>query len=328
MIRKGGHTLILIVGDTDASTIYDGRVDMTGPPVGLKHIIKGLRDKRLDIMPGTQPPVVILCELMPRDWLDIINADKVFFVRGNPMDIKSLQSAGFLRAKGIGIVRMHHGTIGNCEKVSDSRLVLAAHMIQSMMPPTITIPIVTDHAYAGTFDLLPKDRVHLEEGPLSLSYLTGPPAELPRAVRSLWGGEKAISQSNGLDGKPSPNNTTSVLSGETSNESWEEMEIYDIKFHPRYMRGQAFHPSALTSMVANSLYNPTLISMVDALIEAPMFVIDVPRAWEHSRYIDWVLWLMRERNLMSMALIRTANGADVQGAMMTGIWHQPATLCC
>ena len=63
-------------------------------------------------------------------------------------------------------------------------------------------------------------------------------------------------------------------------------------------------------MVANSMYNPTLVSLVDAMIECPMMLIEVPKAWNGCKYQDFVLWLLRERELLAFALYRSANGSQ------------------
>ena len=58
------------------------------------------------------------------------------------------------------------------------------------------------------------------------------------------------------------------------------------------------------------MYNPNLITMVDALMEAPMLMIEVPKVFFQSRYNDFALWLMRERGLLALALYRSAEASQ------------------
>lgn len=71
-----------------------------------------------------------------------------------------------------------------------------------------------------------------------------------------------------------------------------------------------FYASTVTSMVASSMYNPNLINMVDALIEAPMMIIDVPKVFYQSRFQDFAIWLFRERGLLPLALYRNAEASQ------------------
>jgi len=310
ILSSGGHVLLLLVGDTEVSSIPIGSSKLTGSLVGINCFMKALRDKRLELNQGTQPPVVVVSELQPADWHMTADMERVYYIAGNPCRSSDLLRAGIRTCKAIVIARMHNGPIGGIDVIADARLVLAATTASFLLPSDKIVPIITDHAYAGSCDLLPKERVFVEDGPLSQSSLVGPPAELPRALKAIFAGPKVLARSTGLDGKPPPIiDVQSLFSGKIE-DKYEELEKFDIKYHPRYLRGQVFHPSAVASMVANSVYNPTLIAMVDALIESPMMLVDVPKVWFQCRYSDFAIWLLRERELLALGLYRNAEASQ------------------
>ncbi|CAL1127983.1 unnamed protein product [Cladocopium goreaui] len=57
-------------------------------------------------------------------------------------------------------------------------------------------------------------------------------------------------------------------------------------------------------------YNPNLVTMVDALMEAPMLMLEVPKVFYQARYSDFAIWLLRERGLMVLALYRSAEASQ------------------
>lgn len=207
---------------------------------------------------------------------------------------------------------MHNGCMGGVSKITDSRVILTAALATSLLPQNVIVPIVTDHGFMGSSDLLPVERVFIEEAPLFKASAIRPPAPVPRAVTSLFKGWKALAKSSDLAGRPSQLNANDSSSMDNGNpdDSYEDLTKYDLKYHPRYLNGQVFHPSTVASMVANSLYNPSLISMVDSLIQSPILLIDVPKAWEAARYQEFAIWLVRERQLMPLGMYRSAEASQ------------------
>eukprot|EP00930_Biecheleria_cincta_P056569 TRINITY_DN42655_c0_g1_i1.p1 TRINITY_DN42655_c0_g1~~TRINITY_DN42655_c0_g1_i1.p1 ORF type:complete len:1205 (+),score=181.91 TRINITY_DN42655_c0_g1_i1:147-3617(+) len=310
LLEKGGHVILCLSGDTEVSSIQVGSRKLTGPEQGLACFMKSLRDKRLCLHEGSQPPVVVLGEVMPSDWHSVVAMDRVYYMQGSPVRVSDLERAGCKNAKCLVFCRSHNGTVGGTYKVADARVVLGAVMAHSLIPLNKLTPVVTDHSYIGSTRLLPDDRVLVEDGPVSKTAQVDEPSPMPKAVQALFGGSKALAKTAGLDGRPSPMMDSQTLHAGVVKDKYEDLEKFDIKYHPRFLSGQVFHPSAVASMVANSLHNPTLISLVDAMIECPMMLIEVPKAWHGSKYQDFVLWLLRERELLAFALYRSANGSQ------------------
>lgn len=307
---SGGHVLVCLVGDTEVSSIPVGSSKLTGACIGIEHFMKSLRDDRLELNQDSQPSVLFLGELQPVDWHKICHLERVWFLSGSPLRAEDLMRAGLDTCSTVVIARMHSGTVGKVTKTADARVVLAATMAAYMLPFDRVTPIVTDHAYPGSCELLPPERVFIEEGPLLSTAMVGPPPELPQALTALLRGAKALARSIGLDGKPPPIIDVASLDGGIYQEKYEDMEIHDIKYHPRYMRGQVFYSSVVTSIVASSMYNPNLVTMVDALMEAPMLMLEVPKVFYQARYSDFAVWLLRERGLMVLALYRSAEASQ------------------
>ncbi|CAJ1407266.1 unnamed protein product [Effrenium voratum] len=311
LINSGGHVLVLLVGDTEVSSVSVGSSKLIGAPVGIDNFMKALRDDRLELNQGSQPTVLFLGELQPSDWHKICHLERVFYLAGSPLRTEDLYRAGIKTCSAVVVARMHSGVVGQkVMKIADARVVLAATMAAYSLPSDKVLPIVTDHAYAGSCDLLPPERVFIEEGPPVNTSMVGPPPLLPQALTALLGGAKALTRSIGLDGKPPPVIDVASLDGGTFSEKYEDMETRDIKYHPRYLRGQVFFSAAATTMVASSMYNPNLITLIDALIEAPMFMIDVPKVFYQSRYQDLAIWLLRDRGLLALALYRSAEASQ------------------
>lgn len=306
----GGHVLVCLVGDTETSSIPVGSSKLIGTPIGTDYFMKCLRDDRLELNQGSQPSVLFLGELQPADWHKICHLERVYYMAGSPLRAEDLLHAGLESCSSVVIVRMHSGSVGKVTKKADARVVLAATMAAYMLPFEKVTPIITDHCYPGSCELLPPERVFIEEGPLLSTAMVGPPPELPQALTAILKGTKALARSIGLDGRPPPIIDVASLESGNVNEKYEDMEIHDIKYHPRYMRGEVFFASVATAIVASSMYNPNLVPMVDSLIEAPMLMIEVPKVFYQSRYSDFVLWLLRERSLLALALYRSAEASQ------------------
>merc|ERR1719158_1845395 len=92
-------------------------------------------------------------------------------------------------------------------------------------------------------------------------------------------------------------------------EDYEMLEMPDYAEHPRFMCGRVFVTSAMTAMVANTMHNHSLVSMVGALLEAPFLLLHVPFVWQGQSYADLCAWLMSKRNLLALGIYRNSQSA-------------------
>merc|ERR1719261_2422371 len=87
-------------------------------------------------------------------------------------------------------------------------------------------------------------------------------------------------------------------------EDYEVLETPDYAEHPRFMSGMVFVTSQMTALVANTMHNHQLCSMVGCLLEAPYLLLHVPYSWQGRCYADLCEWLMRHRNLLALGIYR------------------------
>jgi len=284
----GGHILLCIVSDTTANiehltTLPDG----IGPASGIAHFMKPLRDDRFK-GPEFRPAVIVLADALPSDWSDVLEHDRTYFVRGSPLDLADLESAGFREAKTIAIVRGHMGGHVGCHKVADARVLVLTTLIESNLPRSSTATIITDLSFDGSCCFLPASRVSVH-GPKM-----GPAVAVPKHIQNL---SDLFSDDVNEPGRP-------------AEEDYESLVTLEYAHHHRFMTGQVFIASSMTALVANTFYNPSLLGMVDSLMQAPMILLPLPAAWEKKTYALLVAWLLKKRNLLALGLIRSAQAAE------------------
>uniref|UniRef100_A0A7S0AFR1 Uncharacterized protein n=1 Tax=Pyrodinium bahamense TaxID=73915 RepID=A0A7S0AFR1_9DINO len=76
------------------------------------------------------------------------------------------------------------------------------------------------------------------------------------------------------------------------------------------MCGQVFMASALTTLTAGTVYNPSLVLLVQELLQAPLLLLPLPQVWERKSYGDFAVWLLRSRNLIALGIYRSSSAAD------------------
>merc|ERR1712032_106156 len=84
--------------------------------------------------------------------------------------------------------------------------------------------------------------------------------------------------------------------------------------HPRFMAGMVFVTSAMTAMLANTMHNSSLITLVDSLLRAPFLLLQVPVVWQGQSYADLCEWLLKHRNLLPLGIYRNSGSAAAVGA--------------
>merc|ERR1719230_328794 len=97
-------------------------------------------------------------------------------------------------------------------------------------------------------------------------------------------------------------------------EDYEVLETPDYAEHPRFMCGMVFVASAMTALVANTMHNHSLISLVSSLLQAPFLLLQVPVVWQGQSYADLCEWLLKQRNLLALGIYRNSGSAAAIGA--------------
>eukprot|EP00928_Gymnodinium_smaydae_P087572 TRINITY_DN71823_c0_g1_i1.p1 TRINITY_DN71823_c0_g1~~TRINITY_DN71823_c0_g1_i1.p1 ORF type:complete len:1109 (+),score=229.92 TRINITY_DN71823_c0_g1_i1:115-3441(+) len=292
----GDHLLLCIVSDTTSSVDHlRASARGLGPPIGIEYFMQPLRDSRTSGS-AFQPTVVVLADVLPCDWHTVVELPRVYFVRGSPLRLHDLNRAHFKRARAVAIARGHLGGHEDCTNVADANVLVATSLIEENMPGTSQMPVVVDLSFDGSCNFLPKSKVTIEPAD------TAPATTLPKVLKSLG---QAFS---------GPSNDREVplddFSPEPPEENYEDLPWIDYAFHYRFMTGQVFIASAMMSFVANSFYNPSLVQLVSALLNAPLLLLPLPSVWERRSYADLAAWMLKKRNLLALGIFRSAHAAE------------------
>jgi hypothetical protein len=73
---------------------------------------------------------------------------------------------------------------------------------------------------------------------------------------------------------------------------------------PRFACGQLFVANVMTSLAVNSFFNPSLSELVHKMIKAEVEIIPLPREWEEKTYLEYFEKLLREDEVMPVAILR------------------------
>lgn len=313
--EKGGHIILCLVRDSTCGEDHLGAQPWRlGKSAGLEAFLAPLRDKQINQSQELEIPVLVLAEQLPSDWHVVVSKRKVYFVKGSALCLEDLRKCCFTTARAIAIARCHAGSMPGVTKAEDSRVVLAAWLIEKNLPMGSSTIVVTDHAMGSTPGFLPSDGVTEDadyKAPRLAAGIVGSAAELPRALTALSKGKKAIAKSGKLTGGSGEtvDEDFNELQSCVHDEDFEDLETNDYAWHLRYMRGQVFMTSMMTCMMANSLYNPSLLWLIPVIAAAPMALIPLPAMWEKRLFGDFAIWLLREKGLLSVALYRSATAS-------------------
>jgi len=93
---------------------------------------------------------------------------------------------------------------------------------------------------------------------------------------------------------------SNVTSGETSS----QLEYFRAA---RYVTGQLFVGDMVTSLVANTFYNPSLHELVSTMINATVHMESVPARYEGRSFFEFFSYLLWEERLFAIGLMRRAS---------------------
>jgi hypothetical protein len=93
---------------------------------------------------------------------------------------------------------------------------------------------------------------------------------------------------------------------EEEDEKAEDMEEDMSQFYrqPRFACGQLFLGNVVTSMAANSLYNPSLSPLVSVMIASQITFVAVPKEWAGKTYLEYFDHLFWTRELLALGIYR------------------------
>merc|ERR1740117_1536263 len=91
-------------------------------------------------------------------------------------------------------------------------------------------------------------------------------------------------------------------------------EINEYYRQARYATGQLFVGNVITSLVVNTFFNPSLWELVHQMIKAEVVMVPLPRDWEGKSYYEYFDKLLREDELMAVAIYRRSEAVHKEAA--------------
>lgn len=297
LLASGGHILFLVAGTQSNVEVR----------LGLEHFVQPLR-QRVDKL-GPPPTIIVLCPQCPLDWESVASEIGVYFLKGSPLSDFDLDRANVRGAAAIFICNAgandkRSGGSDEAWRV-DAETVYCSRLVESRLPdessrPTAT-PVITELIAASNHLFLPVPAsrsagLHRSEG---LS-------ELQKLGRSLSSKSFTI-----------PRGCCSRICDRKQEAMQEAGE--DTKHGPyfrsgRFASGQLFVLDVITSLVANTYYNPSLCDMVSTMIAADLHLVDLTPRWERKKYSDYFSYLLWAKQLLPIGILRLANTSKRKGS--------------
>lgn len=292
LLAKGGHILFCTLNSRGENV----KKGMLGKRLGFEHFLKPLRSS----MVQPHRPIVVLAPLIPADWYTAAAFSDVYFVQGSPISAFDLTRTAFDLAHAI----MVHQP-GTAEGVSDpmmvdSDVIFASRLMESKLSQSAhRPPIIVDLMFDLNHTFVPLEGADDPGDANPLIQFLG------RSGTSAMGGDKprmkvgkfAFAQMNqgSLDEKSS---------ADKLDESMGQMEETGFYKQSRFACGTLFVSSTVTSLVVNTMYNPSLAMLVKELISAQYVLVPVPiecHGWSYHQFFER---LLRGRDLISLAIVR------------------------
>jgi hypothetical protein len=277
--------------------------------MGIVHFVKPLKEAA-KMSSSFRTVLVVLADELPRDWNVVAEDGDIYFVKGSPLNLTDLERCGFRNARAIAINRCHQDLTAKSRnaKVADSRAILATTVIESQFRDRAPPAVITDLAYDASVEFLPQSY----EMMLAMASIKARPPKRAGGHGSDFLELPTVSGEKHTKAQEVASSRSLAAIG--FEEDYESLETPDYAEHPRFMSGMVFVASAMTALVANTIHNRSLISLIDSLLASPFLLLQVPVVWQGQSYADLCEWLMKHRNLLALGLYRNSESAAANAA--------------
>eukprot|EP00933_Yihiella_yeosuensis_P025270 TRINITY_DN19623_c0_g1_i1.p1 TRINITY_DN19623_c0_g1~~TRINITY_DN19623_c0_g1_i1.p1 ORF type:complete len:648 (-),score=112.61 TRINITY_DN19623_c0_g1_i1:96-1808(-) len=321
MLAQGGHIVLLAVGTT---TNEDLRL-------GIEHFVQPLR---VSTAPEFFIPVVVLSEIQPRDWIDVEDQEKVYFLQGSPTSYADLQRIHFSGASAIFI--SHCGSArgaGNASWKSDFEVICCTRLVESRLPPNSNTLVIADIINESNHPFLPlsgtrgdkKDNNAPSKPQRQADGGDGARATLKKLGSSLFGLEDGEEEGRKKFSLKRLGSTLSEAAGKSESpapdaEEGKKAQVSDLHFlQPRFAAGRLFAGSTtFTCLAANTLYNPSLIELVSTMISTQIMTIRLPIQWEGKTYMELFEHLLWNQKILAIGIYRLADMLEAPAVKKKG----------
>jgi hypothetical protein len=307
-LATGGHILFLCIGVRDGEELR----------LGAEHFLKPLRGGH-DSLTHPELSLLILAPVPPRDWHRCSEDKKVFYMRGSPLSLFDLERANFRHAA--VIIICHVGSPRNNLSEAwmvDSDIVCCARLIESELPPNSPTSVIAEIAVDTNHPFIPLPGLTAlgePKGPAvglmtNVSDAAFMPAVCFKCGHRCEEGALCCEKCGAV---PVDEHDTSGIGIKKSDKRMSfgfgaaaTPQINEYYRQARYACGQLFVGNVITSLTVNTFYNPSLWELVHQMIKAEVVMVSLPRDWEGKSYYEYFDKLLREDELMAVAVYRRA----------------------
>jgi len=313
-LSAGGHILFLCIGVHEGEELR----------LGTEHFLKPLRRDSGPTSVDIQ--LLILAPVPPRDWHRIAEDKSVFYMKGSPLSLFDLERANFRNASVILICHCGSPRSNLAEPwMVDSDIVCCARLVESELPTTSNISVIAEMAVDTNHPFIPLpgltalgEPARMQEGPVAPEATKkstrggdleaiGMPEICPSCGAKCEEGAMACIVCGAMPGDE-VDGATLKKTGKLFGKSEAVVPVIDEYFRQaRYATGQLFVGSVVTSLTVNTYFNPSLWELVHQMIKAEVVMVPLPRDWEGKSYYEYFDKLLREDELMPVAIYRRAD---------------------
>jgi hypothetical protein len=289
--------------------------------VGFPLFLQPIRDSLVE----HAVPLVVLSEVRPADWYQVVDLEEVYFQRGSPLSSFDLERAG-VRSAGMVIVYADPRQGKGVREVQmlDAEAIFATRVIENfpdlMSKQTF---IVLKHDDNVSFAPLmpgtvPKKRKAQASLADEINAVQGQKSEVkakakvrkPKKHKKTWlerAAKLVLSAALGSQdqfGKGTQGETTEV--GDTV-----QAEEGNYTKQPRYAMGHCFISSTITYLVAGTYYNPTIPTLLELFTTKDFMMVTVTTMWIGKDYGMIFKHLLEEKDILPVAIYRRTTSDDV-----------------
>jgi len=221
-------------------------------------------------------PVVVLADRVPADWPEIAAHGQVYLLTGKGLSAQRLKYAGLLEAHAVVIHQRGPGTADT--NLADVEAIFAIRVVESLLTThNKEVPLVCDLSLNESAIFLPAGSLNVKKE------------------------KKANAQGEVIDRMlkdVSPGMERQCY----EREEQERSLPYFIR--PHFVCGQLFVANAITCMVANLLYNPSLVKLIREFVNADYKVIAAPMEHVGRQFKIVFEHVLRNDNMLAIAILR------------------------
>ncbi|KAF4742504.1 Calcium-activated potassium channel subunit alpha-1 [Perkinsus olseni] len=289
VLAQGGHVILAVAGGASAA-----REGESGK-IGLEHFVSPMRAAYF----AEAIPIVVLAPFIPMDWNTVARFPEVYFVQGSALSLFDLERANFRQAATILVSQLGSTKPSGSAQdpyMVDAEAIFTVRLIENHLPKGSETVVVVELVFDENYHYLPHSANLRISGFLRKSM---------NAIR------RSTRYAQAAKGDPAPEPSTDATPTVV-------LPIRQAKFaqpeeyfrQPRFACGQLYVGSVVTSLVANTFYNPSLAQLVQQMISSRILMVILPTAWAGRSYLDLFQHLILDRNLLAIGLFRTAEPAS------------------